>query len=77
MLSFESQDRIICLIRLFATLDVVFVSFCRSFSDSGYLSLQFSYLILSKENFFPKDVDFGFEVIIPSYRVIEPQLLNS
>ena len=77
MLSFKSQYRIICFISLFATLDVVFVSFCRSFPDSGYLSLQFSYLILSKENFLPKDVDFSFKVIIPSYRVIEPQLLNS
>lgn len=71
MLSFQSQDLVVSLISVLASLDVVLIGDSGLFLDLANLLLHLDYGILGKENLFAHDVDLCLHILVPPNRIIQ------
>ena len=71
VLSLQSQDLVIGLIRVLAPLDVVLIGDGSLFLDLANLPMHLNYGILGEEDLFPHNIDLCLHILVPPNRIIQ------
>ena len=77
MFSLQSQNLVVSLISVLASLDVVLIGDSGLFLDLANLLLHLDYGVLGKEYLFAHDVNLCLHILVPSNRIIQVHSLVS